>query len=154
MTIQELSAVLQADNLEGKEGEAVFVVVQSEGNVQSYMSGKGRDLMDALMSAFIGDKDIADIVVGSVNSMHKVLREDLHQVIAKMAVSSVPHLGGLLRLAAASAQFRGQAECPIQAGCPAGRDPLQQLSVCDGEYRLPSRQRYREVPQLPGTVHL
>ena len=89
MTIQELSAVLQADNLERKEGEAVFVVVQSEGNVQSYMSGKGRDLRDALISAFIGDKDIADVVVGSVNSMHKVLREDLHQVIAKMAVSSI-----------------------------------------------------------------
>ena len=96
MTIQELSAVLQSGALQKKEGEAVIIILNTGKESQTYVAGTGKELKTALMSSLVGEKGVCDIVVDTVNQMHKLLRESLHEVFAENGVVTkfVPGMKG------------------------------------------------------------
>lgn len=96
MTIQELSAVLQSGALQKKEGEAVIIILNTGKDSQTYVSGTGKDLRNALMSSLVGEKGVCDIVVGTVNQMHATLRDSLHEVFSEKGVITkfVPDVKG------------------------------------------------------------
>lgn len=96
MTLQDLSALLQSEGIQKNKEEAVIVIINTGEDSQTYVSGTNQALKGALMSSMIGEEGVCNIVVDTVNQMHKLLRKSLHEVFAENGVVTkfVPGMKG------------------------------------------------------------